>query len=232
MISEIALSKGYTSFWEEFFPWLARYSQTINKDLSTRLYAPLSLSDEPQHRSINNIIAFTHYKNLCVDKAFVFKKSVVKAKQVASKFPRNSLSSYRLTPINLKIIMFQVDKLLYYYGEGTIVFPSFPGCGVLSNCIGDIIKGNKLIEVKAGERGIIMSDLKQLIIYCALNWLNKINPYQIEEVELFNPRQGLRWTLNLRIFLNTISDFSLEELFDNMGKYLSDMSNEIVLDIS
>jgi hypothetical protein len=230
MISEISLSRGYASFWNEFFPWLSQYSQTINRDLLTRLYSPLAVKDDPKHRSINNIIAFTHYRNILENKHYDFERSVLEGKKVASRYPRNNLASYVMTSVDERIINFQVTHLTTYYGEGVVIYPSFPGCGVLASCSGDILRGTKLVEVKAGDRRIVKSDLKQLIVYCALNWLNKNDPHSIEEVELFNPRQGARWTLNLRVLVNTISDFSLEEIFESIGTFLSDMSNEITLE--
>jgi hypothetical protein len=39
----------------------------------------------------------------------------------------------------------------------------------MESCQGDILNNETLIEIKAGERGILSSDIKQIITYCALN---------------------------------------------------------------
>src|SRR5579864_8207330 len=47
--------------------------------------------------------------------------------------------------------------------------PVFRGCGFVDECTGDLIIGNQLVEVKAGDRSFRATDIRQLLVYCALN---------------------------------------------------------------
>lgn len=66
--------------------------------------------------------------------------------------------------------------------------PSFPGCGWLSECAGDVVAEKTLFEVKSGQRGFRSTDLRQVLAYCALNFAAK--NYDISHVCLVNPRVG------------------------------------------
>jgi hypothetical protein len=227
MISETTFSRGYSSFWEEYFPWLINYSKDINIDLTTRVFKSIGKSEDSGFRSINNIISFTHFKNTRLEKGFSLDSSFEEAKKIIVNFPRNNLLSYELTPFQKEIIEFQVEKLDNRYGTDCELYPNFPGCGILNSCSGDIFKNNTLVEVKAGERSILPADLKQLITYSAMNWLNSGSNYIINKIEVFNPRQGLVWNSDLHAFISTVSNISLEDVFDQICKYLTDLSDEI-----
>jgi hypothetical protein len=227
MISETTFSRGYSSFWQEYFPWLNNFTQVINRDLTTRVFRPIGKSEDAVFRSINNIVSFTHFKNIRKKKTYSLTSSFEEAKSVIANFPRNNLSSYEMINMHKEIIEFQVHKLIVRYGSNCEVYPVFPGCGILNSCSGDIYKDNTLIEVKAGERGILPSDLKQLISYAALNWLNSGSNYIINKIEVFNPRQGLVWNNDLYTFISAVSDIPLEDVFDQLCKYLIDLSDEI-----
>src|SRR5688572_23421659 len=49
------------------------------------------------------------------------------------------------------------------------LLPRFPGCGWLGECAGDVLAEGTLFEVKAGQRAFRSTDVRQVLIYCALN---------------------------------------------------------------
>jgi hypothetical protein len=63
MISETTFARGHSSFWQEYFPWLNNYVDSINKKELKQLFMPLNISEDPIFRSINNIISFNHFKS-------------------------------------------------------------------------------------------------------------------------------------------------------------------------
>ena len=108
------------------------------------------------------------------------------------------------------------------------VGPFFPGCGIISNCNGDIFIDNKLVEIKAGNRSIIPADIRQLIVYCALNWLSlSDNKLPITDIEIYNPRVGYSWAISIDELLVAVSDMPKEDLFEQIGKYLVTESESI-----
>ena len=228
MISEVNFAKNYSSFWTEYTPWVKDYVHSLNSGLIEHLYTSLEEKDDPKYRSINNVTAFTLFKNTVylnnndIDKAFVESVRILK------NYPRTNIDTYQLTdPLNYRTIKTISDRLRSRYKNDNIIFyPKFNGCGILDNCQGDLFINQTLIEIKAGDRNITVQDLRQLLIYSALNWLS--GTCEISYVELFNPRTGHLWNASILEFVSSISDLSMEDLFEQIGKYLSDLSEDVI----
>ncbi len=106
--------------------------------------------------------------------------------------------------------------------------PSFPGHGLMANCKGDLLYGTTLVEIKApnvdeGRKPFNPEDFRQVLIYCALNYLAG-EKYVINKINLVNPRTGYLWQSNLEEFIFKISKVSSFELFESIGRYLLDLS--------
>lgn len=229
MISEVSFSRGYTSFWTEHAPWISDYVSSINKGLVERLEYPIELGDDTVHRSINNTIAFTLFKNIITEQNNDIEKAFLEAQKIVANYPRNNIETFVLSDVYKKIIQRQSERLVKRYKDKTSEFyPEFSGCGIMESCQGDLFYNNTLVEIKAGERGVLSSDIKQIITYCALNWLSN-NPKKIKYVEFYNPRQGIIWESELEELIMTVSNLPIEDLFDQIGKYLINMSEDIEL---
>ena len=101
MISEVNFAKNYSSFWTEYTPWVKDYVHSLNSGLIEHLYTSLEEKDDPKYRSINNVTAFTLFKNTVylnnndIDKAFVESVRILK------NYPRTNIDTYQLTdPLN------------------------------------------------------------------------------------------------------------------------------------
>lgn len=229
MISEVSFSRGYTSFWTEHAPWISDYVSSINKGLVARLEDPIELGDDTVHRSINNTIAFTLFKNVITEQNNDIEKALLEAQKIVANYPRNNMETFVLSDDYMKIIQRQCKRLVKHYIDKTPEFyPEFSGCGIMESCQGDLYYNETLVEIKAGERGILSSDIKQIITYCALNWLSS-NPKSIKYVEFYNPRQGILWESKLEELIMIVSNLPIEDLFDQIGKYLINMSEDIEL---
>lgn len=227
MISEVNFARNYSAFWFEYAPWLKNYVNSVNTGFADRLYPPLNSKDEPKYRSINNVVSFTLFKNIILENNNSLTQAYADSLIILNNYPRTNLTTYQLTTPNVDIITSMSEKLIERYKKTPITFyPQFNGCGILDNCQGDLLQNNTLIEIKAGERNITASDLRQILIYTALNWL--ANKKNISDVELFNPRMGMVWQTSLVDFVSSISDLSMEDLFEQIGKHLSNLSEDII----
>jgi hypothetical protein len=97
----------------------------------------------------------------------------------------------------------EADDLLKVYFEFFRSFehrlefrPKFPGLGILSATEADICSHTYICEVKTVTRGISMSDIRQLLTYCALglasdrsSWVNGL---------FFNPRSAVYYRFDIR----------------------------------
>lgn len=229
MISETKFARGYSSFWVEYFPWLNSYSQSV-KASCERFSAPLPEIDKVEHRSINNMMAFIHFRNLLSDSNYSLDKTKEETLQYMTRFSRNNVSTYEFNENDKSIVAGQITNLQELPTQDLILDPFFSGCGIIDNCRGDILQGDKLIEVKAGNRSIQPSDIKQLIVYLALNWIASPKPYIINQLEIYNPRVGYSWTVDVNSFFYSVTSYSKEDVFEQMMKYLVLQSEEVVLE--
>jgi hypothetical protein len=97
--------------------------------------------------------------------------------------------------------------------------PTFRGCGLLDACAGDILIGNKLFEVKAGDRPYRSSDLRQLLTYCSLNSVD--HSHEIKSVGCVNPRHGTYFCIEVDLLALELSSKSATELFAEIIYLLS-----------
>lgn len=232
MITETNLSRTYSTFWGELAPWLRGYVHSINSGYIERVHAPHQLGDMAEHKAINNVISFDVFMTLCQQKMSIRDEDVpteylevsrIRALEYLKWMPGEALSTYSFSGIDVSAIQCQVKSLLrmYFGRKGMVIAPSFPGCGVVGNCTGDLLYEKCLVEVKAGERSVSSADIRQILIYCALNHYGD-NPYEITSVELFNPRQGTVWTEEVGRLTKAISGASPPEVFERICQFVSE----------
>jgi mannosyltransferase OCH1-like enzyme len=115
-----------------------------------------------------------------------------------------------------------MKSTLYYDLE---FHPFFPGCGILSNSEGDLLSSSILTEVKTGDRQILPSDIRQLIIYSAMNHLAG-NQYDIKEISYFNPRKGTLWHNDIQDLFSSVSNIPFSDFSYELESYLISQSQE------
>jgi hypothetical protein len=225
MISEALLSKGHTSFWSEFTPWLNSYTQIINKRYLAQPYGSFQDTDDPKHRSINGIISFNYFMQWSLNRKPLINEVLELSKKEIERFPRNNLSEYSLDPTNMKIVESMALRMKTTFSEELMFHPFFPGCGILSNCEGDLLSKKTLVEIKTGDRQILPSDIRQLIIYAVLNHLAD-DVYEIKDISYFNPRKGTLWHIDIQDLLSSICNLSLSDFSYEMENYLISQSQD------
>lgn len=234
MISEIDFSTKYSSFWRENAPWLEDYYAAVDSKVK-RVHLPARFTEQSSYVYITNIIATTHFKNRSFNKQYSINQSFEDSKPVILAFQkrahRKSLENYQLTDDHIKLISLQVERMEDRYKNSLYFEPAFPGCGLLGNCKGDLMHEKTLVEIKArtkGKKAFEYEDFKQLLIYCALNYLAG-DIYEIQRIELFNPREGLMWEEKLNDFVFMISNSEPSGLFEKMGDFMSSLSNPFTM---
>lgn len=225
MISETLLAKGHTSFWSEYTPWLNSYTQTINKRYLAQPYGSLQDADDPKNRSINGILSFNFFMQWSLKGKPILKDIFELSKAEIERFPRNNLNEYSLDPINTKLVESMALRMITTIDDNLLFHPFFPGCGILSNCEGDLISKMTLVEIKTGDRQILPSDIRQLIIYTALNHLAN-SPYEINEISYFNPRKGSLWHIDIIDLFSSISNLPFSDFAYELESYLISQSQE------
>jgi hypothetical protein len=235
LISGSAFCKLYSSFWREVAPTTDLFVRRLNLGQYERDFAEIKLPTAPSRRGFINEIAFELLcqsikererwpsKEPSIDQASVA-ASIVRSSALRREIGREYEFNSDLNQDELSDIQQQHKRLMqvftFYYLDAIVLpEPGFKGCGIVDNCIGDLLVGTTLFEVKAGERSFRSIDIRQLVLYSALNLIS--HQYQINKVGLFNPRVGIR------------TEIELDELcFEISGKKTIELLTEISLALS
>ena len=117
-----------------------------------------------------------------------------------------------------------VLRLLHFFpgSEATTLRPRFSGCGLISECEGDVIEGSCLYEVKAGDRAFRVVDLRQLLTYTALAYAK--GALSFKDIGLFNPRTGVAWRKSLEEVSHSLSGMRLSDTLSALVEQFSGAS--------
>ena len=219
VISEHQFATHYLSDWHTITP-LADGFWSFENLMLTRIVPPLKPMARKDMRAIINETAFRAFCLLQNNSNRIRRTDVLNAIEVElspsllyiQRFsPSSHLQTENIDDNFRKEAGNLVFRLLHFFpgSTHTILRPTFSGCGLLSQCEGDVIKGSCLYEVKAGERGFRVVDLRQLLTYTALAYANGTLSFQ--EIGLFNPRTGLAWKKSLEEVSYSLSGLRLTD---------------------
>lgn len=228
MISERKFANSYTSFWNQLLPMADSFVRKVNLGIE-RYSLPLQskLSSNRLERSVINELSFRIFKVNNEQKSKLTDNEVMRISNDVIKYINKfSHSEPNLKSINNDAIdeAIKISQILDSYfslvEKKTLKFwPPFMGCALLHQCQGDILSGNKLVEVKAGERNFRINDIRQIITYLALNYNSK--QYSIEKVALVNPRLGLEFETSVEILIRSCSGNEPVDVFSDIIYFIS-----------
>lgn len=205
------------------------YVRRINLRLVERAFAPMTHDTTPSRRGFINEIAFERFSDSIISitdhspLAGREAECISRARQSISHLERaEDLSDP--TQEEMNDASEQLRRLTLFFqmtARGRVVEakPQFPGCGIIDNCKGDIYVHGELFEIKAGDRNVRSVDVRQLLIYSALNYSGPRR--QIDRIGLFNPRVGTHFSIDLDEICVEISGRPKQELFSEMIQVFS-----------
>lgn len=124
-------------------------------------------------------------------------------------------------------IAYRYELLLGKKPSSVTFSPLIPGAGIVDSCEADIADGECLWEVKAVRRNVSGKDIRQLVVYLALNYASGQNNWT--HAGIFNPRLSLYFRFEVEHLIGLLSGGkSAGEVFHEMATYFS--SREIQID--
>jgi hypothetical protein len=228
MISEKVFISSFNSFWQDLIPTGEAFVRAIN--LGTHHFdVPLRSSVESNRRGMVNEFGFRLLEvsitsNTSIEDAYRSKELLGKIAQHAI-----NLASRYQNPTDEKIAPLGQDELveglgiakrlrMFFQGNEPDIpltpSPRFLGCGFIDDCIGDLLVESTLYEVKSGDRTFRLLDVRQILVYLALNYVS--HTYRIGNIGFVNPRTGSFYKLG-------VSDFALAASGKNAIELLSEL---------
>jgi len=228
MISERKFSSTFSSFWGQLLPMSNPFVRRLN--LACERQVPPTISKMPvdrEKRSVINELAFRLFKEKVVKNKVV---SATRLKELSSEvikyIEKLSYNIPEISPLNSDEIDEAVEignALPSFFRKKDLpkvcFWPSFKGCGNIQTCQGDIILNDKLVEVKAGDRHFGINDIRQILTYLALNFSSQ--QYELNNIQLINPRTGLSFEAPIRTIVEECSGRLPTDVFLDIIEFIS-----------
>ncbi len=222
MISVTELSRHYASLWKRTFPFINKLVRKLNLQKTT-FFEKLESDIDASRRALVNEIGFRVFEKSVeleinsiddIDESTVKTISEKSCQYISGLEKTDSIELPNSSENDEAIELAKRTKQFfndYEKGSSLVVSPLFLGCGAVSSCFGDVLSGDTLYEIKAGEREFRVSDLKQLLLYCTLNFSN--HNEDIQHIALVNPRLGIFVKLSLKESVELSSGKSVADAF-------------------
>jgi hypothetical protein len=226
MISETTFATGYASFWRGVIPNSEKVIRRLNLNRE-RFARSIQGAAIPERRAYINELGVRLFTRLHGDASSDEYDPSQLRLEIASE-TRMYLSQFEdmgqpqlVDPVEdewdeAEKLSSSLGKLvdgLNQNNQKIIKSPKFRGCGFVDACAGDLLIGDELIEIKAGDRAFRSTDIKQLLVYCALN--SSYEQFQIRQVGCANPRRGTFFSIDLNMLsLELASKPAAELLFE------------------
>lgn len=252
MISERSLASSFPGFWGELLPLLTpafvrlfnEAYRTSLKDYTGEPLNPIPIGTDIRHHDLVAELGF-HLARLSHDTGNKLERLVqdeqmrVIAYEATIELIKSYEGSRKYANFQLNdaewdeaiLLAEQYINLLAMYTEEEVIeyWPVIPGAGFLSSCRADLSVGNILFEVKTVNRNIAGKDLRQLLVYLALQ--SATGERRWEEAGFFNPRRRLVYLFPIDHLIFRISGGRASgEVFQEFIDYLS--SRDAQLDIA
>ena len=233
MISERRFSSAFTSFWNQALPRADAYLRRVNgvyTQYRGEIDSPSRVNRD--RRSIVNELGFRLFKESWeqhdITTKTIHNLSKDVQRYIAAIVRRED--DVILSPLSAQEISEskELAKSLSLFFSRTkansvAFWPEFPGCGIIQQCKGDIVYGDTLVEVKSGDRTFRITDLRQVLTYCCLNFASK--KYDLRFVTLLNPRRGVFYETPVDQLLMACAGVSAIDFFTDMVAFVSTEGN-------
>ncbi len=233
MISETYFCSHYSSVWRSLTPSMEDCVRRYNLSEYDREWPPLPSLSDPRRRGLINEAAFIFF---CENNgrsrdqiAAQFADFIEDAFKKAATFLQ--LQPHAAQALEKREAMALAGRMDTFFsasksgGGPLLVSPEFYGCGILGSCRGDVIKGDTLFEIKAGDRTFRSIDFRQILTYASLRYAH--DKYIFPKIGIFNPRTGVSIVVKTSDFSHDVSGLDPHELFERV---LSALSANLVSD--
>lgn len=235
MISETRFANSHAGFWHALLPLSEAYLRARNQTLP--MFArPLQSALDPMQRGVVNETAFQFYvasvKQKCslsdLDSNIALEAARRALDHVRRMRQYSRVEASELDQIGMseaKKLAMRIEGFFSQQWQCIVPSPRFPGCGWLDEAEGDVLADGVLFEIKAGDRNVRSIDLRQVLVYCALNFVSK--SYNILKICILNPRTGCYLQDDLESLCRGCGGASAADTLGEIAEYMSEPLSRI-----
>lgn len=229
MITEKQFALGFSGFWQSLLPMMENHIRSTNERLQRFARPMVSSAPTATHGLVSELafrmfVTSAHEKlpveDLSSDQIRACVEAATSHIRGMRQLSRTPVPDPRPNEIAEATLLAERHALFFKRADELILMPTFPGCGWLMECSGDVISDSMLYEVKAGQRGFRSLDVRQTLIYCALNFAAK--QHDIASVCLVNPRLGVFIEEDLEDLCLSLSGAPAVEVLAAIVEYCSE----------
>lgn len=247
MISERTFALSFPSFWEELLPLLTpSFVHVINEGYKESLTDHLGNEMEPvpknpKTRNAAVVAEFAFFLAKIAVEEKVSVEDVYKSSKLRKQAEQSTITVVAKYEGELpdKLIRAELDEGIALARNYDLFFeqrckgasiefsPIIPGAGFLAECVADISVGTTLFEVKTVDRNIAGKDIRQLVVYLALQGITGLRRW--ETAGFFNPRKAIYHEFEVDDFIQRMSGGrSSSEVFKDLIDFVC--TREIQID--
>ena len=239
MISERQFARGFQQLWREVLPLLTPHFVTVFNEVYCQklmekngTQAPVVASSDSTDSSMVAEFAF-HLVRLANERSIPLtdvghdQRLLSDAEKVALTLIRKYESRQAAIPRGLSLVERAESLLLVKnysiflsdHSKSAIEFgPHIPGAGFVNSCRGDLSVSTALFEIKTMNRNIAGKDIRQLLVYLALQAASGTRRWS--QAGFFNPRRALVYPFSIDRVIPLLAGGRLtSEVFDQMVEY-------------
>ena len=249
MISERTISRGFRSIWMSHFPWLnssfvASFNRHFSKRITSREGVNMASVQSPPEHKLHDLAAElgiqlarrATLEGCAIEEIAQDKRNLRSAWQDAIRLV-NRYEGERIVPtfehttsiwINDAIELSRNLRAFIESQDGKLEFePTISGRRIIPCCEADLCIGDLLVEVKTVSRRFSSQDLKQVLIYLALDWASGNQRW--ERACLVNPRRAVYATFGVDWLVEQTSGRSCAEV---LGEFLDSFNRDHELEVN
>lgn len=240
MINERNLAEKFHSIWKMNFPLLnSNYMRLFNEEQVYDIEQPVidtldnvryDLVSECAFNIVSNSYDKTSIDNIINEDDELAKivKATAKSIWLSGNFTENELKLSLLEVEQVRKISKNLEAFIRRDNPIKVVFrPELRGYGFIPDLEADLSIDDTLYEIKTVKRNFKTSDLKQLIIYLALQQVNSESK-SWEYAGLYNPRKGKYCRFKVSTFISNITGGKTpnEAFYDFLNSLIRDIQTD------
>lgn len=228
MISERAFCANFSTFWRETLPNLEAVVRGVNLGYE-RFREPLISRVAAERRDLISETTYRVFFKAAQHSETVTRSLIDEAGTEAFAYLRTRvthlwndvfyLSDSEYLEISEAYEAIRSHFRWNMFNPSKIMRPAFRGHGIVSNCEGDFSTGDSLHEMKYVDRSYRGNDLKQLLVYSALQFFETGDEF--ETLFLFNPFYGTSFKTSVQDIVFSAAGISSIEFYNRVSYALS-----------